>query len=118
MKINYILNYFIENSIFTERQISIIYNKLNNTKSKKRITKGAYYRQVKQCRKKIDQVLFSIILLHTIHALEQDSILLLKKIMEQIDVIINPDGDIITSQNTINSVIDVINQIIPRMNKL
>ena len=117
MKINYILNYFIENSIFTERQISIIYNKLNNTKSK-RITKGAYYRQVKQCRKKIDQVLFSIILLHTIHALEQDSIVLLKKVMEQIDVIINSHGDIITSQNTISSVIDVINQIIPRMNKL
>ena len=44
------LNHFIANSIFTEKQTSIIYNKVLKSKPSKNMTSGAYYRQLGQSR--------------------------------------------------------------------
>ena len=52
------LDLFIEKNLFTKKQISIIYNKINIRGSNisgipnNQMSQGAYYRQVKQCRKK------------------------------------------------------------------
>lgn len=60
---SYFLTILVKNSMLTPRQVSIIYKKLGKEKSPINISGGAYYRQVKQCKDKIRQIIYSIILL-------------------------------------------------------
>ena len=63
---NLLISKIIENSLFTNRQIQIIYNIYNNKKRTDNITSGAYYREVKQCRDKIRKLYYTFILYTTI----------------------------------------------------
>ena len=77
---------FQRKSLFTDRQISIIYNRIIKQSSRENISAGAYYRQVKQCRIKIKSVLYSILLLRLCGALDREAMITLDKTALQLDV--------------------------------
>ncbi len=112
---NSFYRYINVNSLFTARQIDIISRRLEQGGTIENISSGAYYRQVKQCRTKIIRLLYSIILLKCIGALDHETFLVIEKIASQIEVILAQN----TSDNSrAESVISVIDQLVKRMCKV
>jgi hypothetical protein len=110
---------FQRRSLFTERQISIIYNRVIKQSSRENISAGAYYRQVKQCRIKIKSVLYSILLLRLCGALDREAMITLDKIALQLDVMSQALGhsDIAAGQ-TAKDVSTVVGKLIDTMCKV
>jgi hypothetical protein len=108
------------NSSFTDRQLSIIYNRMANHSSRENISAGAYYRQLKQCRTKIKSLLYSILLLRLCGALDGEAIITLDKIALQLDVMSQAlgSGDVTTGQSSVEDVSIVVNKIIDSMCKV
>ena len=106
-------------SSFTDRQLSIIYNKMAKHSSLENISAGAYYRQLKQCRTKIKSLLYSILLLRLCGALDGEAIITLDKIALQLDVMSQAlgTGDVTTGQS-IEDVSIVVNKLIDSMCKV
>ena len=110
---------FRRRSLFTERQISIIYNRVIKQSSLDNISAGAYYRQVKQCRIKIKSVLYSILLLRLCGALDREAMITLDKIALQLDVMSQALGHSdITAGQTVKDVSTVIGKLIDTMCKV
>jgi hypothetical protein len=108
----------LANSLFTPRQLSIILTYTRGAGRPKSISSGAYYRQVKQCRKKINSILFSIILLQSIGIVKPDTSVTLSKASEQLAVIFaSRDSDNLPFTR-IDSVMSVINELINRISSL
>ena len=82
--------YIMENSLFTERQYSIILKGLNKMDFEENIT-GAYYRQIKQCRRKIIRILYSIIMLKYIGAIDPQTLDVLSRLSIQIDIMLQAE---------------------------
>ena len=76
----------IKKSLYTDRQISIIYKRVTSHSTVENISPGAYYRQLKQCRLKIKATLYSILLLRLCGALDNQAMVALEKIATQLDV--------------------------------
>ena len=111
--------YIVANSLFTPRQLSIILKQLGGTGKPEKITSGAYYRQVKQCRKKVISVLYSMMLLQSMGVIQQEAPATLSKLAEQSAVIFASEGrSDATPRLNINDVIPVINEVIKRISKL
>ena len=106
-------------SLFTDRQISIIYNRIIKQSSRENISAGAYYRQVKQCRIKIKSVLYSILLLRLCGALDREAMITLDKIALQLDVMSQALGhsDTTAGQN-VQDVSTVVGKLIDTMCKV
>lgn len=88
---NNIIRQIIKKSLFTERQIEIILNQAHIQKNQFTITKGAYYRQVKQSRDKLIGLYYSIVLLRGLGVLLPEDMDVINKLSEQISVIQNSD---------------------------
>jgi len=86
-----IIRQIIKKSLFTERQIEIILNQLNLHKTQFTISKGAYFRQVKQSRDKLIGLYYSLILLKGLGILVAEDSDVISKLSEQISVIQNSD---------------------------
>lgn len=86
-----IIHQIIKKSLFTERQIEIILNQKDLLNSKFSISKGAYYRQVRQSREKLIALFYSIALLRGLGILLPDDIDVISKLSDQIYVINNSD---------------------------
>ena len=80
----------IKKSLFTDRQIAIIYKRLTSHSTVENISPGAYYRQLKQCRLKIKATMYSILLLRLCGALDNQAMVALERIATQLDVISQP----------------------------
>ena len=111
--------HLVANSLFTPRQLSIISKKLQGGGTTEKISSGAYYRQVKQCRKKVTSILYSMILLQSMGIVQLEAPSTLSKLAEQLAVIFASESssDAIPRLNT-NDVISVIDEVIKRMSKL
>ena len=118
-KSNSFFEEFQQKSIFTDRQISIIYNRIIKRSSHENISAGAYYRQVKQCRIKIKSVLYSILLLRLCGALDREAMITLDKIALQLDVMSQAlgHGDTTPGQ-TVQDVSTVVGKLIDTMCKV
>jgi len=116
---NILYTHLVANSLFTPRQLSIILKQLRGDSKTEKISSGAYYRQVKQCRKKVISILHSMILLQSMEIIQSDASATLSKITEQLAVIFASESssDAIPRLNT-NDVISVIDEVIKRMSKL
>jgi hypothetical protein len=117
-KSNNLYNEILLKSLFTSRQISIIYKRIKQS-SRENISAGAYYRQLKQCRLKIKSVLYSVLLLRLCGALDNQAINTLEKLALQLDVIsqVSNDSDVAKDQ-TIQDIIPVLNKLIDKMCKV
>jgi len=116
---NTINSQIIANSIFTPRQTSIILNQLKGGGRPANISSGAYYRQVKQCRKKVSALLYSIVLLQSIGVLKTDASVTLSKLAEQLSVIFSlNDSSDVTFKTNERDVMYVINEVIKRVSNM
>ncbi len=88
---NKIIREIIKKSLFTERQIEIILNHMNLQKTQLTISKGAYFRQVKQSRQKLVGLYYSLVLLRGLGILAPDDIDVISRLSEQVSVIQNSD---------------------------
>ena len=105
-----IIRQIIKKSLFTERQIEIILNQLNLHKTQFTITKGAYFRQVKQSRDKLVGLYYSLILLKGLGVLIPEDLDVISKLSEQVSVIQN--SDVFPEKE--EEIISVIGQLIDR----
>ena len=105
---NTVLKEIIKKSLFTERQIEIILNKKNLVDVEFNISKGAYFRQVSQSRKKIIRFYYSIILLRGLGILLPDDVDVMSRLSEQINVI--QDSDVFPEKE--QQIIDVIDKVV------
>jgi hypothetical protein len=110
--------YIVANSLFTPRQLSIILNQLEGGGKPEKISSGAYYRQVKQCRKKVISLLYSIMLLQSIGIVHPDALRTLNRLAEQLTVIFASESSDGTPRLDVDDVISVINEVIKRVSKL
>jgi hypothetical protein len=110
--------HLLANSLFTARQLSIISKKLHGGSMPEKISSGAYYRQVKQCRKKVLSVLYSMILLQSTGIVQIETSATLTRLAEQLAVIFASEGSDVTDKLNVNDVISVIDEIVKRMSKL
>jgi hypothetical protein len=116
---NTIYAHLVANSLFTPRQLSIISKKLQGDGRTEKISSGAYYRQVKQCRKKITSVLYTMILLQSMGIVQLEAPATLSKLAEQLGVIFDSERNSDTTMKlNVDDVISVINEVVKRMSKL
>ena len=118
-KSNNLYNEILLKSLFTSRQISIIYKRAIKQSSQENISAGAYYRQLKQCRLKIKSVLYSVLLLRLCGALDNQAINTLEKIALQLDVIsqASTSSDVAKDQ-TVKDMVLVVQKLIDKMCKV
>jgi hypothetical protein len=102
---NSIYEDIIANSLFTDRQMYIISKRLNYGKSITDISRGAYYRQIKQCRQKIISILYSILLLQSVGAIDYKTVSALQTLSERLIVIFRKEDGDVTDIKTIEDVI-------------
>lgn len=110
--------YLVANSLFTPRQLSIISKQLQGAGKPEKISSGAYYRQVKQCRKKVISVLYSMMLLQSMGIVQSEALATLSKLAEQLAVIFASESSDAMSRLNVDDVISVINEVIKRVSKL
>ncbi len=115
---NALYAYIVANSLFTPRQLSIISNQLKGGGKPEKISSGAYYRQVKQCRKKVISILYSMILLQSTGIVQSEALTTLNKLAEQLTVIFASESSDAMSRLNVDDVISVINEVIKRISKL
>ena len=115
---NSIYAYLLANSLFTPRQLSIISKRLQGGGKAEKISSGAYYRQVKQCRKKVLSVLYSMILLQSTGIVKLETSATLNKLAEQLGVIFASKGSDVAMRLNVNDVISVIDEVVKRMSNL
>jgi hypothetical protein len=112
---NYIYKNIIANSFFTERQIYIISKRLIGKNRVENISSGAYYRQLKQSQDKVISLLYSILLLRSIRAVDEQALSIIDGLADQIAVMLHTENSDINTKQNIQSVISVMEQIIKRM---
>lgn len=110
---NLLLNKFIENSLFTKRQIQIIYKIYNREERLKDISSGAYYREVKQCKDKIRKLYYSIILLNLIGVLNSEQLTTLNSLISKLDML--KDNHNMHHNNASKPVINIIEKLLDKM---
>ena len=115
----------VENSILTRRQLSIIIRRLKKEGPPKNISAGAYYRQIKQCRKKIKEIIYTLILLRILQVFDNTMNSALERIIVQMATLSSLDRgtnnvtDTIISQNedemNLGQIFSVLENVIMRL---
>ena len=115
---NNLYAYIVANSLFTPRQLDIISKRLQGGGRARNISSGAYYRQVKQCRDKVNAVLYSMILLQSTGIVQPEALSAIGRLAEQLGVIFASEGSDVASKLNVNDVISVIDTLVKRMSRL
>ena len=121
LEFNDLLNILIKKNLFTKKQISIIYNKFNNpisNVSKNKLSAGAYYRQIKQCRKKYDQLIYTFVLFRLLNFIDNSTMETIQSIIMQLEKISHTDINHNSTNIVPNDIIIVIEKIIRQINKI
>ena len=117
---SYFLTTLVKNSMLTPRQVSIIYKKLDKGKTSIDVSEGAYYRQVKQCKDKVRQIIYSIILLRLMEVLDDRIYITLDQLnaqLTQISLVREQQSDISQEIHTRN-LIPVLDDVITKLSKI
>ncbi len=101
---NEIISGIIKKSLFTERQIEIILKQKGVLESQFSCSKGAYYRQVGQSRRKLEALYYTIVLLQAYDVIFSDD----SDVTRLVDIIsrLKELGDLPTNQEQITSTIE------------
>lgn len=91
---------------------------VNSKPRPEKMSSGAYYRQVRQCRDKIQSLLYSIILLQSIGVIDNQSVQILERISSQIGVMLSTNSSDVQPDYAIESVISVIDKMVKKMCKM
>jgi Mg2+ and Co2+ transporter CorA len=109
-----IIRQIIKKSLFTERQIEIILKRRNLLNYQFDITKGAFYRQVGQCRNKLQALYYTWILLQAMDVIRGEDMDVINRLSEQVSVI--KSSDVFPERE--EEVMSVIEELLNRTTKL
>lgn len=112
---NDIIKHIITNSLFTERQIYILYNKFSGRSPPGRISKGAYYRQLKQSEQKVAGVLYSLIILRYLNMIDKGTFHTIEVILDNTSHLMESIKRDMISQNDSRNVISLVDEIIQKL---
>jgi hypothetical protein len=118
LEFNQLLDSLIQKNLFTERQISIIYNKINNEKFDYKISSGAYYRQIKQSKNKYNQLINTIIIFRLLNILDNNKLNTIETIVKQIENISQLNQHHNTNITISDDIINVIDQIVNKISTI
>lgn len=104
---NIVIKQIIKKSLFTERQIEIITSIGGGPRT---ISRGAYYRQRGQAKRKTEALLYSMVLLYALGVLPKDSMRAADAIADQLSVIFDSDID----DTAAKEVLSVVEQVVDR----
>ena len=107
---NTIIKKIIKKSLFTERQIEIILKQKKMLDVKFGVSKGAYYRQLAQSRRKIESVYYTLILLQALDVILTSSDVI-SRLAEQVNVM--KDGNFAPENE--DQIIDVIQKAVKQL---
>lgn len=88
---NIIVRNIIKKSLLTERQVEIIVDLVEGRKAALPISRGAYYRQRSQVKRKIEALYYSMVLVYGLGALPKESLSTIGEMSEQLSVIFDSD---------------------------
>jgi hypothetical protein len=112
---NNIYREIIANSLFTERQTYIISNRMAGKTVPENISRGAYHRQLKQCRNKVTGVFYSLLLLKSIGAIDQQTLSTLVTLGDQLNVILSDKHSDIGEDESVYNVMSTLKRILKKM---
>ena len=112
---NDIIRHIITNSLFTERQIYILYNKSSGRSPPNKISKGAYYRQLKQSEQKVAGVLYSLIILRYLNMIDNETFHTIEVILDNTSHLMEGTKRDMVSQNDSRNVISLVDEIIRKL---
>ena len=115
---NKVFRALVANSLFTEKQISIISKRMQGAARPENMTSGAYYRQVAQCRDKVYALMYSMILLQSTGVIQPDGLVTLSRLGEQIGVIFASRARDAVTLERITDITSVLNQLVKRLSNL
>jgi len=121
LEFNDLLNIIIKKNLFTKKQIAIIYNKFNHpisNVSTNKLSAGAYYRQIKQCRKKYDQLIYTLVLFRLLNFIDNSTMETIQSIITQLKKISHTAINHNPTEMVPNDIIIVIEKIIRQINKI
>ena len=107
---NTIMQEIIKKSLFTERQIEIILKQKKMLQVEFGVSKGAYYRQLRQARSKIESLYYTILLLQAYDVILPESDVMFR-LAEQLNVMKESD---FTPENE-GQIMDVIQQAVKQL---
>ncbi|HJT49750.1 MAG TPA: hypothetical protein VJ729_16330 [Nitrososphaeraceae archaeon] len=79
------------------------------------ISRGAYYRQIRQCRHKVVSILYSILLLECIGAIDHQSLSVLQALSKKLAVIPIVDASDVTDPKRVEGVIFALESALNKM---
>ena len=103
-KFNNVIREIIKKSLFTERQIEILLNQQSFEPVKLDVSRGAYYRQVSQCKEKMRKYYYTAVLLEGLGISLSDDFNITSQIAQQISQI--KDQEFVDSKEQMLSIID------------
>ena len=112
---NNIIKHIIANSLFTERQIYILYNKYSGMRPPDSMSRGAYYRQLKQSENKVAGVLYSLIILRHLNVINKSTFHTIEAILDNTSNLMESVNRDMISQNDSNNVISLVDKIIQKL---
>lgn len=112
---NIVYTELLKKSLLTEKQLAIIHKKVRAEKFGSNISAGAYYRQVTQCKSKIRRTLYTILLLHLVSSLEQNTFITMDKLVSQLSVICSDVNHSNLSSGDVTNVIQTIDDIVNKL---
>jgi hypothetical protein len=112
---NDIIKHIITNSLFTERQIYILYNKSSRRSPPDRISKGAYYRQLKQSEQKVAGVIYSLIILRYLNLVDKGTFHTIEVILDNTSHLMESIKRDMITQSDSRNVISLVDEIIQKL---
>jgi hypothetical protein len=84
------------------------------SKPSKKMTSGAYYRQLGQCRTKIRKIVYTMLLLRLFGVLDVGTFSVLDQLNNQLNVMLNKRSDEIDT-TTLSNVISLVDDVIAKL---
>ena len=84
------------------------------SKPSNKMTSGAYYRQLGQCRMKIRKIVYTLLLLRLFSVLDVGTFSVLDQLNNQLNVMLNKRSDEIDT-NTLSNVISLVDDVIAKL---
>jgi hypothetical protein len=112
---NDIIKHIITNSLFTERQIYILYNKSSRRSPPDRISKGAYYRQLKQSEQKVAGVIYSLIILRYLNLIDKGTFHTIEVILDNTSHLMESIKRDMITQSDSRNMISLVDEIIQKL---
>jgi hypothetical protein len=91
---NRLITFLLERSIISKRQFDIIYDrKARDSTIDTNISRGAYYRLLKQSKRKIGSIIYSILLLTALGVLDDKKQYVIQQLIRQVSTVASHDPD-------------------------